>query len=139
MKTLWAAVIVAALAVTGPAHAGTNDLSGKETNKIITPLATGASMVTLVFELPNWPKYQTFIIRHFCPPGVEMHSQGFALFDTPAHPSLTIRNFIRLTNARNIPGANGEQGFSWYLRNEGETAGAVKLEISFVARRVVQP
>jgi hypothetical protein len=129
--------LAVAIALMGPmvAEAGTNDLSGKETNKIVTPLATGASMVTLVFNLAAWPKGYTYIVRHFCPPGVEMSSQGFALFDTPAHPSLTIRNFIRLTNARNIPGANGEQGFSWYLRNDGEAAGAATLEISFVARR----
>jgi hypothetical protein len=126
-----------AVALAGPVKAGTNDLSNSVSQRIVTPLATGASMVTLVFDLSAWPKDYTFIIRHFCPPGVEMHSQGFAIFDTPSQPSLALRNFIRLTNARNIPGANGEQGFSWYLRNDGETAGATRLEISFVAKRVV--
>lgn len=103
----------------------------------VNPLATGASLVKLVFMLNGWPSRWTYVVRHFCPAGVEMHSQGFAVTPQPGGPGIDgLRNYLRLNNARNLLGDNGEQGFSWYLRNDGPEVGPLLLDINFVARRV---
>lgn len=101
-------------------------------------LATGAKIVRLAFDLPSWRGGETMIVRHTCPPGVEMHSQGFAIVKhaSGAEPG-GLRANVVLTNARNMPGAGGAHGFSWYIVNKGQTSGPVRLEISFVAKRVV--
>ena len=120
-----------------PVLAG-GDISDQITSVRTVPLATGATTVYLIFDLDSWPSGDTFIIRHFCPPGVEMHSQGFAILSRPTGPGpgVNIREATRLTNARNLIGNAGEQGFSWYVSNDGPTSGPVRLELSFVARQV---
>lgn len=134
-----AAATLPAFATTTQAQAGNTDISSQITDTLVVPLSTGASLVYLIFDLAGWPMGWNYIIRHFCPVGVEMHSQGFAILPTPGAPALdvNIRNNVRVNNLRNLIGANGEQGFSWYVRNDGASAGPCRLELSFVAKRVV--
>ena len=110
------------------------DLTGQHTDLQVVPLATGASLVRLIFDLNGWPAGYTYIVRHFCPPGVAMYSQGFSVLGQPRVPSRGgLRHYVRINNMRNLAGAAGEQGFSWYLQNDGEAAGPFRLELSFVA------
>jgi hypothetical protein len=135
--------ILAAFLLIGQARAA--ELTDRHTDLQIVPLETGASTVRLVFDLESWGSGATHIIRHFCPPGVEMFSPGFAIlrikddgqFTSEGHDASTLRRNIRLTNIRNMV-AGGQQGASWYLRNDGPQVGPVRLEISFVARDVAQ-
>lgn len=131
-------VAAALVGLATPTNAGSLDLTNQHTDFQVSQLATGASLVQLIFDLNGWPAGWTYIVRHYCPPGVEMHSQGFAILIQPDGPPIDgLRHYVRLNNMRNLIGDNGEQGFSWYLRNDGDSVGPCRLEISFVARRVV--
>lgn len=134
MNTLIRAVILStALAFAPPAIAA--DLTDLQDEITVRDLANGTKLVRLIFDMDSWDKGETFTIRHFCPPGVEMHSQGFAVVDRPDIPMATnLRRFVALTNARNLAGKAGEHGFSWYLVNNGPDAGPFRLEISFIAK-----
>lgn len=117
-----------------PASTATLDISGTEDRVWTKPLASGATLVRLSFDLTSWPAQQTFIVRHCCPPGVEMRSQGFAVLPVVSGDPIGIRQNVRLTNARNLPGDNGEECFSWYILNDGTDNGRIRLEISFLAK-----
>lgn len=137
MKRFLPALIGLAL-LASPSRAADLSDQGVVTTK---QLSTGATLVRIVFDLPNWQARQTHVIRHFCPPGVEMRSQGFSILPQPGVPSpgiAAVRSAIRLTNARNLTNAQNAEGFSWYFFNEGPAnGGPLRLELSFIARRVV--
>lgn len=139
MKSLLHSAILAAAVLVAPAaQAATLDITGTEDSIWTKPLASGATLARVSFDLESWPADQTFIVRHCCPPGVEMRSQGFAVL--PINGGPTPRPYIRLTNARNLPGDSGEECYSWYILNDGPAANyPLRLEISFVAKRVVTP
>lgn len=139
LPRLKAALLAAALTVASVPAVQAANLSGQHTDMKVKELSTGAYLVRLIFDLDEWNSGQNHTIRHFCPPGVEMSSPGFSILkssDTEGNDAAKLRRNIRLTNLRNMIGANGAQGVSWYLRNDGEYVGPVRLEISFVARPV---
>ena len=132
---LHTAILAAAILVAPAAKAATVDITDTPHKVRTTPLASGATLVRLSFDLQAWPANQTLIVRHCCPPGVEMRSQGFSPLKLGSNP-IFVRQAMRLTNARNLPGDNGEECFSWDILNDGPSSGPVRLEISFVAKRV---
>ena len=131
---LHAAILAGAILV-APAAKAAVDISDTHDDIKTIPLATGATLVRISFDLDAWPANQTLIVRHCCPPGVAMRSQGFAALKIGSNPS-SVGPAMRAINARNLPGDDREECFSWYILNDGPASGPVRLEISFVAKRV---
>lgn len=127
--------IALALSPTAAKAFGSSDISGQHTNIVATPLASGLYLVQVIFDLDAWPAEHTYIIRHACPPGVKMSSQGFSVVAHPSGAPLGgLRTRLRITNFRNFLEADGAHAFSWYIQNDGAaTPGGVRLEVSFTA------